>query len=181
MNNISNRLILIIAALFLLTSLHMSAQESGGRKGFSVNELSLGGGFYNDGYESRPVYAATYLLGRHFNQHLYGGISATCSFSTFYAGYIYQGSRVYDHSFGFRILVHGRYYFLENQLSPYVGVDLGGAHIPGYEESLSPYTACQLGLRWILDTHHVLGFNIGPGICTKGYKEVLFRLTYEFR
>lgn len=178
--DIIKRTAVIVASAFMLQPSLASAQEAPGRAGFTVHEFSAGGGLYNDGHESRPVYAASYLFGRHFNQHWYAGVSATCTFSSFYAGYKYQGARVYDHSFGLRLLMNGRYHFMERKISPYVGVALGGAHIPGYDRFMSPYGACQVGVRWILNTHNVIGLNVGPGISTKGYDEVLLKLTFEF-
>ena len=178
--NTIKRTILLVASVFVLQHSQVSAQETPGRVGFTVNEVALGGGFYNDGHSLKPVYAASYLLGRHFDQHWYAGVSATCAFSTYYAGYIYEGSRVYDHSFGLRLLLNGRYHLLERKVSPFIGVDVGGAHIPGEDRFMSPYASCQLGVRWILNTHNVIGFNVGPGVSTSGYNELLFRLTFEF-
>jgi hypothetical protein len=43
-----------------------------------------------------------------------------------------------------------------------------------------PYAGAQLGIRWIINTHNVLGFHVEPAVSTKGYNEVLFKLTYEF-
>lgn len=178
--NAIKRTILLVASVFVLQHPLASAQESPGRVGFTINEVALGGGFYNDGHALKPVYAASYLFGRHFDQHWYAGVSATCAFSTYYAGYIYEGSRVYDHSFGLRLLMHGRYHLLESKFSPYIGAGIGGAHVPGEDKFMSPYASCQLGVRWILNTHNVIGFNVGPGVSTRGYNELMFRLTFEF-
>lgn len=150
------------------------------RVGFFVNEVSLGGGFYGDGYELRPIVSASYLFGRHFNENWFAGISAMCGYTSYYAGYMYYGDRVYDDTFTLRILLNGRYHFRARKMSPFIGLDLGPAYLPSIQKTMSPYAGCQLGARWILNTHNVIGFHIEPGISVKGYKEILFKLTFEF-
>lgn len=178
---IMNKLrILLLALVILLPAGVVSAQSTGNRVGFTVHEFAVGGGLYNDGYHNRPVYAASYLLGRHFDERWFGGISAVCTYNSYYAGYMYYGERIYDETFALRILLNGRYHFCKEGFSPYVGVEFGPAYIPGYAKTMQPYGGCQLGVRWLLKTHRMIGFQIEPGVCTNGYKEVLFKLTYEF-
>ena len=76
--------------------------------------------------------------------------------------------------------MNGRYHFLANKMSPYVGVDLGSAYIPGYSKNMLPFAGAQIGVRRILKTHYALGFHVEPAISTKGYNEILFKLTFEF-
>lgn len=64
--------IIIIAILLLLPACRLSAQSTGNRVGFIVHEFAIGGGLYNDGYYNRPVYSASYLLGRYFDQRWFG-------------------------------------------------------------------------------------------------------------
>lgn len=173
------RIILTAIVLFLSVNL-VSAQPAGKRAGFTVHEFAVGAGLYNDGYHNRPVYSASYLLGRHFDQRWFGGISAVCTYNSYYAGYMYYGERIYDETFALRILLNGRYHFIKDKFSPYVGLDIGPAYIPGYGKKMKPFAGCQLGLRWLIKTHSVIGFHIEPGITTNGYKEVLFKLIYEF-
>jgi hypothetical protein len=171
---------LLLLMVILLSGRLASAQTRGDRVGYTVNEFALGTGFYNDGYHYRPIYMASYLLGRHFNERWFGGISAVCTYNSYYAGYMYYGERVYEETFALRILLNGRYHICKGRFTPYVGIDLGPAYIPGYAKKMQPYGGCQLGLRWLLKTHSMIGFTIEPGVCTNGYKEVLFKLTYEF-
>lgn len=175
----SIRVLLISAFLFLPMMMDANA-HNGKRVGFNVNEVSVGAGFTNDGHHLKPVYSASYLFGRHFDERWFAGLSAGCTFSSFYAGYMYAGERVYDDSFGIRLSMNGRYHFLSNKVSPFVGLDLGGAYLPGYSKTMLPYAGAQLGVRWILKTHYVLGFHVEPLISTKGYNELLFKLTFEF-
>ena len=172
--------IIIITILLLLPACRLSAQSTGNRVGFTVHEFSVGAGLYNDGYHNRPVYSASYLLGRHFDERWFGGISAVCTYNSYYAGYMYAGERVYDETFALRILLSGRYHFCKDKFSPYVGVEFGPAYIPGYAKTMQPYGGCQLGVRWLLKTHRMIGFQIEPGVCTNCYKEVLFKFIYEF-
>lgn len=172
--------ILLVSVLLILPLMAAAKEPYGPRVGFNVNEVSLGSGFYNDGHQLRPVTTASYLFGRHFSERWFGGISAACAYISFYAGYMYAGERVYDDSFGIRLLLNGRYHFAAKKVSPYVGVDLGSAYVPGYSKSMLPYAGAQLGIRWIINTHNVLGFHVEPAVSTRGYNEVLFKLTYEF-
>lgn len=175
----SIRVILMSAFLFL--PMLMTAKESYGKRvGFNVSEVSIGAGFTNDGHHFKPVLSATCLFGRHFDERWFAGLSAACAYSSFYAGYIYAGERVYDDSFGIRLLMNGRYHFLSNKVTPFVGLDMGGAYIPGYSKNMLPYAGAQLGVRWLIKTHYVLGFHVEPAISTKGYNELLFKLTFEF-
>ena len=64
--------IIIITILLLLPACRLSAQSTGNRVGFTVHEFAVGGGLYNDGYHNRPVYSASYLLGRHFDERWFG-------------------------------------------------------------------------------------------------------------
>lgn len=172
----------IIALLVIIFSSLIASNASNykpERVGFGVSEISVGCGFYNDGYSNRPVATASYMYGFHFNERFFAGASASCSFSSYYGGYIYQGKRVYDDDFGIRLLANAKYTVLKKTFSPYVGLDLGAATV-SQERFFSPYAGCQLGVRWIIKTHKVLGFCVEPGISTKGYSEVLFKLSFEF-
>ena len=172
---------LLLISVFLFLPMLMNADELDRKRiGFNVNEVSVGAGFTNDGHHLKPVVSASYLFGRHFDENWFAGLSASCAYSSFYAGYIYAGERVYDDSFGIRLLMNGRYHFLANKRSPFVGVDLGSAYIPGYSKNMLPFAGAQLGVRWILKTHYVLGFHVEPAISTKGYNELLFKMTFEF-
>jgi len=173
----------ISAAIFVMFLAAMSLNAStvkSDRVGFTVNEVSVAGGFYNDDYKNCPVIMASYLLGRHFNERLFAGVSAACTFSTYYDGYWEKGERVYGSDFGIRLFLNGRYFFMRKSFSPYVGLDLGGATIPTHRGFLSPYAGCQLGVRYLMKTHKIIGFCIEPGISTKGYSEILFKLSFEF-
>lgn len=170
-----------IAAFMLLLPLSLDAKRPyGERVGFNVNEVALGGGFFYDGYHYKSVKLASYMFGRHLDDRWFIGASAVCTLSPIYAGYMYYGERIYDDSFGFRVLLNGRYNILKKKVSPYVGLDIGGGYIPGYSDFISPYAGAQLGVRWIINTHKVLGFHVEPGITIKGYSEILFKLTFEF-
>lgn len=172
----------IVAFLVILSSSLIVSKASTykpERVGFSVSEISVGCGFNNDGHSNRPVTTASYMFGFHFNERFFAGAAAACSFSSYYGGYIYEGKRVYDDDFGIRLLANAKYTMLKKPFSPYVGLDLGAATV-SQEKFLSPYAGCQLGVRWIIKTHKVLGFCVEPGISTKGYSEVLFKLSFEF-
>lgn len=168
------------AVVVCAQSAQSTAPVTANRVGFTVHEFAVGGGLYNDGYHNRPVYAASYLLGRHFDERWFGGISAVCTYNSYYAGYMYYGERIYDETFALRILLNGRYHLRKERFSPYLGVEFGPAYIPGYAKTMMPYGGCQVGARWLLKTHRVLGLQLEPGVGANGYKEVLFKLTYEF-
>ena len=83
---------IVLAILPVITSQASTGKSD--RVGFTVNEVSVAGGFYNDDYKNCPVIMASYLLGRHFNERLFAGVSAACTFSTYYDGYWEKGERV---------------------------------------------------------------------------------------
>lgn len=174
------RVSVAVLAMFLTAMSLNASTDKSDRVGFTVNEVSVAGGFYNDDYKNCPVVMASYLLGRHLNERLFAGVSAACTFSTYYDGYWEKGKPVYGSDFGIRLFLNGRYHFMRKSFSPYIGLDLGGATIPTHRGFLSPYTGCQLGVRWLMKTHKVIGFCIEPGISTKGYSEILFKLSFEF-
>lgn len=173
-----------ITAIILLAASELFGAEMKAvneRVGFTFNEISAGAGFYDDGHQLRPVYTASYMLGRHFNERWSGGVSALCSLTSYYSGYKYYGERVYDYGFSLRILLNARYHIMAEKFSPYIGFDIGPAYLPGYSKSMLPFAGCQIGCRWLIKTHNVIGFYLEPGISLKGYRELQFRLTYEFQ
>ena len=88
---------LLLISVFLFLPMLMNADELDRKRiGFNVNEVSVGAGFTNDGHHLKPVVSASYLFGRHFDENWFAGLSASCAYSSFYAGYIYAGERVYD-------------------------------------------------------------------------------------